>query len=313
MSVTWSGIKPVPGWFGSEDQGAGIAIGDINGNGRPDLLVFHLDNPGGENHGYYRVGWDMDRSGNIAGWSDVKPVPNWFGAEDQGADIALADINRSGRPDLIVFHLDNPNGDNHGYYRIGWDLDGNGNVAGGWSDVKLVPGWFGWENQGAAIAVADINGNGRPDLVVFHLDNPGGDNHGYYRIGRDLDASGNVRGGWSEVKAVPNWFGWENQGAGISIVQDGAAKHLIVFHIDNPGGENHGYYRIGYNLNANGDVRSWSDILPVPGWFGAEDQGAGIATADINRDGRLDMVVFHIDNPGGANHGYFRVGSNILP
>jgi hypothetical protein len=49
-----------------------------------------------------------------------------------------------------------------------------------------VPGWFGWENQGAGIALADLNGNARQDLIVFHVDNPGGENHGYYRIVFDL-------------------------------------------------------------------------------------------------------------------------------
>jgi hypothetical protein len=51
-------VTQVPDWFGAEDQGAGIALGDINGNGKPDLVVFHLDNPGGENHGDYRIGYD---------------------------------------------------------------------------------------------------------------------------------------------------------------------------------------------------------------------------------------------------------------
>ena len=30
------------------------------------------------------------------------------------------------------------------------------------------------------------SGNGRMDLVVFHVDNPGGENHGYYRVISDL-------------------------------------------------------------------------------------------------------------------------------
>jgi hypothetical protein len=49
----------VPGWFGAEDQGAGIALADLNGTGLPEMIVFHVDNPGGENHGYYRVISDL--------------------------------------------------------------------------------------------------------------------------------------------------------------------------------------------------------------------------------------------------------------
>ena len=52
-------VRAVPGWFGAEDQGADVALADVSGNGRPDLLVLHVDNPGGENHGYYRVITDL--------------------------------------------------------------------------------------------------------------------------------------------------------------------------------------------------------------------------------------------------------------
>jgi len=56
-------------------------------------------------------------------------------------------------------------------------------APGAWTEPKRVPGWFGWENQGAGIAAGDINRNGRFDLAVFHIDNPGGENAGYYRVG----------------------------------------------------------------------------------------------------------------------------------
>ena len=312
--LRWDSPRIVPGWFGAENQEGDIAVADISRNGRVDLLVFHIDNPTGENHGYYRIGWDLDNSGVAQSWSPVKTVPGWFGAEDQGAGVALADINRNGTVDLLVFHVDNPAGENHGYYRIGWNLNAAGDPTGGWSPVKAVPGWFGAENQGAGVTLADINGNSSQDLIVYHIDHPAGGNHGYYRIGWNLNAAGDVTGGWSTIKSIPGWFGSENQGGGIAVADlngDGMAE-LIVFHIDHPSGGNRGYFRIGWNLNAAGDVTGgWSEVMAVPGWFGSENQGAGFAVSDIHGKGRKDFVVYHIDNPGGENQGYYRIGWNL--
>ncbi|HEX8694996.1 MAG TPA: galactose oxidase-like domain-containing protein [Longimicrobium sp.] len=316
MHPSWSDQFTVPGWFGHETQGAAVAVADVSGNGRPDLVVFHLDNPAGENHGYYRIGWNLNPYGQVTGgWSDVKPVPGWFGAENQGAGIAVADVSGNGRPDLVVFHVTNPAGENQGFYRIGWNLDTSGNVTGGWTPVQQVPGWFGAEDQGADIAVADISGNGRPDLLVFHITNPPGENHGYYRIGWNLDAGGvgAVTGGWSPVKEVSRLWLPEHQGAGVAIARVGAARHLVVFQLADFEGENQAFYNVGWNLSAAGDVAGgWSRGARVPGGFGPEDQGAGIAVADLQGDGGQDLVVFHVQNPVGENRGQYRVGFNFL-
>jgi len=305
-------VHAIPGWFGANDHYGDIAIGDIRGNGQRDIVVFHIDNPSGENHGYYRIGWNMDEQGRPQGWTGPKAVPGWFGAENQGAGIALADFSGNGRLDLIVFHIDNPGGENHGYYRIGRDLDNHGNVTGGWSGSFRVPGWFGAENQGAAICIADINHTGRPDLLVFHLDNPGGENHGYYRIGWNLSHAGDT-GDWSDIKRVPGWFGAEDQGAGVAIADiSGTGQFdLIVFHLDNPQGENHGYYRVGRNLDEQGNITGgWGDIIRIDGWFGAHNQGAGIAVGTL-QDDNPDLFIFHIDNPAGENRGFYRVVRDI--
>jgi hypothetical protein len=46
-----------------------------------------------------------------------------------------------------------------------------------------------WDNAGVGVAIADVDGDGRPDLVVFMIDAPEGSNAAYYRVGWRLDAA----------------------------------------------------------------------------------------------------------------------------
>ncbi|MFB2974419.1 galactose oxidase-like domain-containing protein [Aerosakkonema sp. BLCC-F183] len=302
-------LLPIPNWFSWENQGADIAVADIDNDGRPDLIILQIDNPPGANRGFYRIGRKLDENGIVTGgWSDWIEIPNWGAWENQGAGIAVADLDNDGQPELIVFQVDNPPGANRGLYRVGKKLDKNGIVTGGWSDWIEIPGWESWENQDASIAVADLDNDGRPELIVFQIDNPPEKNRGLYRIGKKLDKNGIVTGGWSDWIAV-DWFSWENQGAGIAVADlDGNGRpELIVFQIDNPPGVNQGFYQIGWNLDAAGNVtEGWSPWTPVklPYW---ENQGAGIAVADLKGKGKPELIVFLIDNPPQLNQGYYQV------
>ncbi len=300
----------IPDWFPWQNQGAGCALADLNGDGQLELIVLQVDNPTGANQAYYRVGWAVDSTGQVsAGWSPWIAIPDWFSWDNQGADISVADLNGDGQPELIVLQIDSPEGANQGYYRVGWSLDGAGQVTGGWSPWIAVPDWFAWENQGAGIAIADLDGNGRPELVVFQVDSPAGLNAGHYRVGWNLDAGGQVTGGWSEWMRA-DWFSWENQGAGIAIADlDGNGRpELVVFQIDNPANANQASYQIGWNLDRQGRVTGgWSPWVVVSGWFSCENQGAAIALADFNGDGRPELLNVFIDHPPAGNQGFYRV------
>ena len=115
-------------------------------------------------------------------------VPDWFSFENQGAGRRWADLSGGGLSDLVVLMVDNPPGQNRGSIGSASGIAEDGTAAGGWTDWTEVPDWFSFENQGAGMAVADLDGDGRPELIVFMIDNPAGQNQGFYRVGRKLDA-----------------------------------------------------------------------------------------------------------------------------
>lgn len=85
------------------------------------------------------------------------------------------------------------------------------------TDFTAVPDWFPFQNAGAGLAVGDVDGDGRPDLVVFMVDAPDGQNAGYFLVGWGLSAAGAVTGGWSPWTPVPDWFSWANAGADVTV------------------------------------------------------------------------------------------------
>lgn len=176
----------IPGWFGDSNEGGGITVIDIDANGKPELIVLSIDDPKGANGGYYRIGWDVDTNGVPSNWTVPQSIP-WQGDGQAGGGITAADMNNDGTPDLIVFMIDNPDGPNDGYYRVGF-MDSNGTVT-QWKDFEKDCEWFGGANNGGGITVTDIDGNGKLDLILFMIYDVDGENHGYYRIMWDQGVS----------------------------------------------------------------------------------------------------------------------------
>jgi hypothetical protein len=125
---------------GTGGSGGSVAVADVNGDGKLDLLV--------ANEGNGSVGVLL---GN--GDGTFQPVVT-YGSGGSGANsVAVADVNGDGKPDLLVATSLSTT--------VGLLLgNGDGTFQ---SAVTYGSGGF---NRASSVAVADVNGDARPDLLV---------------------------------------------------------------------------------------------------------------------------------------------------
>lgn len=302
-------------WYGGSNSGAGMAITDINGDGKPDAIILHVDNPTGENSGYYRVAWGISQAtlaNNTAttyrptSYGSTQSIGGWWGSSTSGAGIAVGDIDGNGRPDLVVVHVDDTSGADRTFYRIGWNVSTSGAVTSWSSPTQISAGFHGSSSAGADVALHDINGNGKLDLVVATVDAASGSDVIYYNVGWDLSTSG-VPTSWSSTASLTG-PGSSTAELGLDVADmDGNGKaDLVVSWVDSASGEDVHYYRVGYDISSStGAVASgWSGVRSLGARMGEATQGADVAVYDFNGDGSKDLMAFHLDPAGSGNTGY---------
>ena len=154
---TWHAVTPKGPW---QKFTHGLGVGDVNGDGKPDLL---------EAGGW----WEQPKS------LDGDPV--WIKHDAPfgpgGAQMYACDVNGDGKADIITSL------EAHGY-GVAWFEQTNDGGAQGWTKHVIV-GKTAEENpqgvhfaQPHAVWLQDMNGDGLPDIVTgkrFWAHGPGGD------------------------------------------------------------------------------------------------------------------------------------------
>lgn len=286
----------VPG-VSSHAQGAGVAVGYLDANSKPDMILMAYHHAKEGNTFRYKVGKDLAPDGTAASWGQVIEVAG-VGKEAMGAGAAMKDINANKKPDLVFMAYEK----GVFRYRVGWDLDAAG-IASSWSDIVEVPG-VGDLAEGAGVALGDIDGNGRPELVLMAYDSPEGLNSFRYRIGWNINP-GAVTDNWTG-EIVPG-VSEVAEGAGIDVVDlDGdGVPEIVLMGTQKQKGNNPIRYKIGWKLSATAKTQSWKQVNEPE--MGTEFQGADMAFWDMIGNGKPEMILMVYQREKDGNTFRYRV------
>ncbi len=305
-----AGVVQVAG-LGVVDDGADVKITDINGNGVPDLVLMTYDDAPGANSFKYKFLRDVSTNGTTADITSVVTVTG-LGVDGAGAGVVVEDINGNGIKDMIIMAYDDPSGANTFRYRVGLDLNANGEPAAGWpANYHTVTG-LGDLANGAGIAMWDIDQNGVKDIILMAYVDPSGANIFRYKIGYNPNAAG-YTANWSGYVSVPG-VGDHGHGAGFDVrdIDGNGYPEFFFLAYDDAPGENSFRYRVVHNVNTSGNGVANANYITYRG-VGEDGYGAGIALGDLNADGNLDMILMADDNTPGnvANTFRYRIGYNL--
>lgn len=263
------------GWFciGQEV----CATGDVNGDGREDIVTFVRDTRTGDRRGDVYVATSTG-----LGFADSQKWHDWFCIGEEVC--ALGDVDGDGKDDLLTFVRDTKPGDARGDVYLALS------TGRGFAASSRVHDWFCIGRE--TCAVGDVDGDGRADLIAFVGSTQTGDGAGDVWV-----ALSNGRG----FAASQRWHGWFCIGGEACVVGDftGDGKADIAAFVKST--------RSG---DPAGDVfvaaSTGRAFEPTPatrwhGWFctGQEVCAAG----DFNGDGREDIATFIRDSQGGDRRG----------
>ncbi|MFC4873221.1 FG-GAP repeat domain-containing protein [Negadavirga shengliensis] len=265
----------------------GKAYGDVNGNGKPDLLaggfrdggLVWYENPSWEKHvisgdkGFSTdlEVYDIDRDGDLDIFSVMEPGqnresgtlvwfenPNWekhiIETSTSFHDIELADLNGDGLVDIVAR--------DQGAFGSSADT----------LYIYLQKERLKWEKHkincpnGEGLKVGDINGNGRPDVVVNQV--------WFENSGDGIN--------WKQHTYAPRYF---HQDTFIDIADiNGNGRMDIVLSPAELAGE---YYRISWFEAPEDPTQRWKEHVIEP-WTETVHHFVGLA--DMNNNGETDIV-----------------------
>lgn len=274
-SASWgtSELFQAPRSYRSDGRYAlSIAVADVNGDGKPDLLVAD---------GCCSAGIDNGVVGVLLGNGDgtFQTVQTYYSGGYFADSIAVVDVNGDDKPDLLVAN----------WRTDGYNLTGLVGVLLGNGDgtFQAVQSYNAGGDQATSIAVADVNGDGKPDLIVT-LD----DSEFSWRLGVLL---GNGDGTFQAAQTYHSGGGKPMSVAVADLNSDGRLD-LVMANEYSDDSYRHGAVGV---LLGNGD----GTFVAAQSYHSGGEYADSIAVGDVNGDGKPDLLVANECMTEGCGHG----------
>jgi hypothetical protein len=236
-----------------------VAVGDLNGDGVPDLVVANSCQYGGEQCGYFTAGQVSVLLGN--GDGTFQPAVTYSSGGDDANSVAVGDLNGDGYPDLVVVNFDSSS--------IGVLL---GNGDGTFQAPVTYP-------QGStypvSVAIGDLNGDGKLDVVASTYFQIGGQDGGVIVL---------LGNGDGTLQAAVSYSSGGYYPGGVALGDLNGDGHLDVAVANSYGSTGHGAVGV---LLGNGDGTFQAPFSYS--WGG--QQANAVTIGDVNGDGHTDLVV----------------------
>jgi len=273
--------------YGSGGNGGrSVAVGDVNGDGKLDLLVANecLSNAGdcaGLDYGEGGAGVLLGNGDGTFQTAVSYGSGGWL-----ATSIAIADVNGDGEPDLVLANAcasaawgnltDYLCTSNEGSVGVLLGL-GGGTFQ---TAVSYDSGGYG----ASSVAAADVNGDGKADVVVANAESNTvgvllGNGNGTFQTAA-LYGPGDLRASSIALADV------NGDGRPDLLVANGCGSSLWGFFTDYPCTSNSGSVGV---LLGNGGGAFQAAVAHGSGGYEADS----VVAADVNGDGRLDLLVLN--------------------
>jgi Na+-translocating ferredoxin:NAD+ oxidoreductase RnfD subunit len=261
---------------GLQVQGDGCVAADLNGDGRPDLVVTTAEG--------VKLLWNngndtFSESARAAGMT----ASGWY------TGVAVADVNGDGRPDVFVAGYTRPNDpvpdslagfptNLVGVRDLLYLNEGNGRFREVGVQAGLEASGF---SHGLGAAFLDVNGDSRPDLYVANDEDP---NQLYVNVAWPGGAKADPAGLGFRFEERGAVSGVADPYAGMGVAVDGAEGRLRLFVTNSRHELSAAFVRTS--------ASSFSDARPdFDPALGAEFAGWGDSFIDLSNSGSSDLVL----------------------